>query len=85
MSKLRFGSPVFVVTDNKVLTGKYVSKSPSWNYVVFDDGQVKGFSDTVLFAKREDALDYLVAELNDQLGAKYGELVKIIKAKETKS
>lgn len=90
MKERKVGEKVYILSNEKIITGEFVSSSPNWSYFKLEDGTVAGFGDRIIFDGPEEALEALVEIYEKKLikvqGLKIDEFEKVVlKALEKKS
>lgn len=58
---------VFILTENKIVDGTFISTDGVWKYILLENGKVQGFADRVIFDSKGEAQDVLIEELKVKL------------------
>jgi len=82
---MKRNAKAFVVYQNEIKQGIFISRGRSWNYVLYENGDVTGYSDGVVFPTIQEAQAYLIEELRGKLTANVTTFLnEVIKIKEVK-
>lgn len=87
MEKKELNKKYYIVNNEKVFSGKYISSSERWSYYQLEDGSVTGFADNIVFEDPEKALKKLVEIYEEKIkkiqSLKLLELEKLVEKTES--